>query len=211
MSGTGKTLFILGAAVTVICAVTALICGAVIALKGLTLGGTEEVFYAVGTRTENASEQVRYVRAQGGAGVLADGDFVIYAVYSERTDAEAVASEEFELLDIRIRITDEFSRAVSDAVTDTEQLWRALETGEASASYASYCLTGLAEDLAAYGAQGNVLAAAVMHDATEGEYTVAGNVRHASAFIAVTASAHEDESMAYDFQLLTKSCRLYYN
>ena len=193
------------------CAVTALICGAVIALKGLTLGGTEKVFYAVGTRSENASEQARYVRAQGGAGVLADGDFVIYAVYSERTDAEAVVTGELELLDVRIKITDKFSRALSDAVTGTEQLWRALETGEASASYASYYLTGLAEDLAEYGAQGNALAAAVMHDATEGEYTVSGNVRHASAFIAVTASIRNEESIAYDFQLLTKSHRLYYN
>ena len=151
MRGIGKAAFALGAAVTVICAVTALVCGALIALRGYDLGGLTDggnaAFYAVGERTDDVSTLIGEVREAGGAGVAADGDLVITAVYADGSDAETVAErtgrEVFELT----YSPEPETADVAEAVRETEELWRAAEAGSVSESYALTRMTAIAEAL----------------------------------------------------------------
>ena len=151
MRGIGKAAFALGAAVTVICAVTALVCGALIALRGYEFGGLTDggsaAFYAVGERTDDLSTLIGEVRKAGGAGVAADRDLVITAVYADVGDAETVAErtgkEVFELTYSPVSETED----VAEAVRETEELWRETEAGNVSESYALTRMTAIAEAL----------------------------------------------------------------
>ncbi len=198
MNAAKKTIFALGCAVTVICLVSALACGAIIALRGITPGedhaGTA-TFYAVGKRSDNAEELRRSVRSSGGAGVTSD-DLVVYAVYTDEDDALSVAEKaglETETLETSYGGEDGFASAASAAVGETEELWRELEAGETSESYAVSRLTDIAVALSSCEDKlAPILGAMLVCIASDESYGTAGNLRCASATIAVMLCSHSD-------------------
>lgn len=185
----GKLCFAGGIAVTVVCAVTALVCCVIISLRGGKSGaGGGYTFYAVGERSDDAAAFSRSIRENGGAGITADGDFVIYAVCSDRADAESFAASAGEILEMTIRGDGGFASAAAAAIKKTEALLLDMEQGRASDGYAFSVLVGIAVDLGEYSAEGSAAAAAVTDAAMSDEYSAESNVRRASAAIAAIAS-----------------------
>ena len=191
-----KLFFVTGVAVTVISAVTALLCGALVAARGITPGGDIQTFYAAGYRSPTAGEESRKMRASGGAGAVTDGDFVIGAVYSDRADAESVAEKNgYELIALECGNGD-FARAAAKYAAECEELWRALESGQMSESDAMSALASVAVRLngeLSDSGEAAAAGAAVMCAVTDGLYPAAGNIRYASALLAIASASGEEE------------------
>ena len=194
MRGMKRLLFASGAAIASICAATAVLCGVFIAVRGISPFDGRTELYAVGVRSDNAGTQRRSVRASGGAGVVTDGDFVISAVYSDAEDAKTVAEKSgLEVLAIECGDGD-FEKAASQAAAETEMLWRELESGNISENYAADVLSDIAVRLNdGFSGNGEAISAsaAVMCAAIDCVYPTAGNIRFASACLALAAAADD--------------------
>ena len=193
MSAVKKAVFGLGAAVTAICAVTALVCGVIIGVRGIRLTDLTraDIFYAAGKRSDDAASLAASVRKAGGAGVTY-GDLVIYAVYAEKHDAESVAeSTGTEVAELSVPVPnaedEEFVAAATEAVRETEKLWRAVEEGDAAGSEAFDALSDIAVGLCGMSGNGRAVAlGAALMQAADGAVSAAGALRRASAIAAVT-------------------------
>lgn len=178
---------------TAICAVTALVCGVIIGVRGIRLTDLTraDIFYAAGKRSDDAASLAAAVRKAGGAGVIC-GDLVIYAVYAEKHDAESVAeSTGTEVAELSVPLPDaedeEFVAAAAEAVRETEKLWRAVESGDMSGSEALASLDGIAAELCGMADSGRAVAlGAALMQAADSAVSAAGALRRASALAAVT-------------------------
>ena len=199
-------MFSVAVAIVLICAATALACSAIIVFRSCSIvsSASSKTFYAVGKlcdRISIARGQSAAERAAGRAGyVLAtdDGFMLVYAVYSWRGDA-TVVSERLGagMIELSARPSSfedgreaEALDTLSEIVSETEKLWRALDEGTTSESLTVKQLNAYATAVAAYKSLPNVgglcdeISVHLRSCAAGGEYPLTADVKYVSALTA---------------------------